>query len=265
MSGQPTFDEAYSTEIRLREAICEVSLKPDYTSFQSPNYPSYFAANGIEIAGESSRTFTEWEGIHEAAVEVQNYPHKTFFFRPFGDNRTLISEAQQKGYEVVENAYMYLNDLHKLHDFDAMAIRPVKSEEQKQKLRAAKHHLNQEEAWYSREVYDNLLDREAAVTDALDIHWFYMPGGEKCPVASSLGMFRVGKIARLQDVFSDPLMRRKGLCTQMVSFATDLALNEWGCEAVIVSADVNYHAYSLYKSLGFHPIGNVVEAIKYGA
>jgi GNAT superfamily N-acetyltransferase len=69
---------------------------------------------------------------------------------------------------------------------------------------------------------------------------------------AGLGIFSVGSgVARFQAVDTHPAHRRQGLASHLILTAGVYALSELGAETLVISADPDYHAIDIYRSLGF--------------
>lgn len=83
---------------------------------------------------------------------------------------------------------------------------------------------------------------------------------------ADLGIFHAGQqldsktlaqlegLGRFQSVETHPEYRRKGLCSHLVYTAANYARQHWQLEQLVIEADADYHAATLYESLGFKPM-----------
>ena len=91
--------------------------------------------------------------------------------------------------------------------------------------------------------------------------WYGAFSGER--MVGNLGLFHEGKLARFQDVDTEPDFRRRGVCGTLVYEVAREALESKGIETLVMVADENYHAARIYESVGFKPRERHVSACRY--
>jgi ribosomal protein S18 acetylase RimI-like enzyme len=100
------------------------------------------------------------------------------------------------------------------------------------------------------------FERHARMHAAGQLQWF----GLWCDgtLAACCGLMRAaalpGALARFQHVFTHPQWRRRGLCTALVTAASQYAQQQWQAEQVLLMADPSEVAIHLYKSLGYSEV-----------
>ena len=71
-------------------------------------------------------------------------------------------------------------------------------------------------------------------------------------LVSQAGVVHCGdSLARFQMVATHPDFRRRGLASQTVATAGKFVAETFGVETLVIVADPNYHAISIYQDLGF--------------
>lgn len=70
-------------------------------------------------------------------------------------------------------------------------------------------------------------------------------------LVADLGIYKDGDIVRFNDVVTHPNYRNRGLCSNLVYYASQYALKTWGASILVMEADENYHAARIYESVGF--------------
>jgi len=74
-------------------------------------------------------------------------------------------------------------------------------------------------------------------------------------VCGSLGVLTDGSgLGRYQSVETHPSFRRRGLARAMITTAGEHMRREFGVTELVIVADPEYHAISLYRSVGFAPV-----------
>jgi ribosomal protein S18 acetylase RimI-like enzyme len=80
--------------------------------------------------------------------------------------------------------------------------------------------------------------------------WFGAYVGSQ--LRASLGLFAdAGRLARYQNVETHPEYRRRGLASWLIYHAGRYAMKDLGARTLVIVADPEYHAISLYRILGF--------------
>jgi len=111
-----------------------------------------------------------------------------------------------------------------------------------------------------REFVARQLARYREMQDAGIGQWYgaYL-GGE---LAATLGLVRMGRSGRFQLVGTDPRFARQGACSTLVHEVARRGLEEQQIERLVIAADANYHAASLYESAGFVPTERLVALMR---
>lgn len=258
------FDRILATERRLREPLCSVECTEAYCVYKSERFPGFYGANGIEILHNHGYTLRDWERVFEQNFNAEVYSHKAFFYKKGVAPASLQEDARQAGYEVVqEDAWMYTYEpLLCTPQPDGLRFGCIATADEWEQYRAFYHEANKGESWYTPSGCDGLFGKMQYVSDAIGIEWFFLAEGGV--FAAVIGVFSHRGIARLQDVETHPQWRRRGLATHLLYRVVAHARQTLGVEAVTLCADVDYVAIDLYKRMGFVPVGETVELMKFG-
>lgn len=252
-----------ATERRLREPLCSLEYTEEYCVFKSDSFPGYYGANGVEILRNNGRTLSDWEHVFEQHFGTDVYQHKTFSYTRSSVPETLIEEARQAGYDVVQiDAWMYARE--PLLDTDLPAdlrVGCIRNSDDWERYRTFSHTVNKDEGWYTPSGCDNLFRKAQYVSGAVGIEWFYLANGDV--FTAVMGVFLHKGIARLQDVVTHPLWRRRGLATHLLCHVFAHAKHTLAADALALCADVDYVAIDLYKKMGFVAVGETVDLIKF--
>lgn len=252
-----------ATERRLREPLCSLEYADAYCVYKSEQFPGYYGANGVEILRNNGRTLHDWERVFEQYFTADIYQHKTFSYSRGNAPETLVEEARQAGYDVVQvDAWMYARE--PLLDTDlpmGLQVGCITSATDWELYRTFFHDVNKEESWYTPSGCDNLFRKTRYVSDVVGIQWFYLAEGKV--LTAVIGVFLHKGIARLQGVVTHPLWRRRGLATHLLCYVFAHAKHTLCADAVALCADVDYIAIDLYKKMGFVAVGETVELMKF--
>jgi ribosomal protein S18 acetylase RimI-like enzyme len=72
-------------------------------------------------------------------------------------------------------------------------------------------------------------------------------------LVADLGVFVVDGIGRFQHVGTHPDFRRRGICGSLVYQASQFAFGQLRADLLVIAAEENYHAGTIYQSVGFQP------------
>jgi ribosomal protein S18 acetylase RimI-like enzyme len=86
--------------------------------------------------------------------------------------------------------------------------------------------------------------------------WYVALIGDE--VAGSCGVVVTDGRGRFQAVDTKERHRRRGICSRLVTEASARAANRYGATQLVIAADPDYHAITIYQSLGFAPVERVV-------
>jgi ribosomal protein S18 acetylase RimI-like enzyme len=76
-------------------------------------------------------------------------------------------------------------------------------------------------------------------------------------VVGSMGIVVTGGRARYQAVDTARGHRRRGICSRLLVDAARHAVATYGADRLVIVADPDYHAASIYESVGFRPVERV--------
>ncbi len=135
-------------------------------------------------------------------------------------------------------------------DVDVRRIGEGASEDDFRAIARAIH----EEAGYGREVHDQIygLERERRAAVGMLDYVAYLEG-ERAGIVS---LWPRGPFALLDNVATHPRFRMRGVGRTMIFEACEAAARE-RCEWALLTADLFDRPQTMYKSLGFEPIGEI--------
>ena len=261
----PTLEHALATERRLLEPIAELTDRGDHLVYRSDRFPTYYAANGIEIRKPREGGLGAWEALFDEHFQPrETFEHTTFTFKRGPELEPLTEEAKRRGYDVAFLSYLIATGATTPGEPpDGLGLARVESEADWDRLRVWDDLMAHGEPWYQGpDSSDRLFARMRYVSERIGIEWLTLLDGEG-RITSKLGLFPCGPVYRLQDVATAPEHRRRGLSSYLLRTALHLAIEEGGAAGLVVQADVDYHAIDLYRKLGFEDVGASVEMMRY--
>ncbi len=256
-----------ATEMRLLEPICEFERHDGYLVYRSSRFPNYYGGNGIEIADPAGISLAGWEGIFAQHFDGARFLHTTFHFPDEPAFASLVDEAREARYNVVEVvSYMFLDATRSCVPIpDGYEVRRVETDEEWGMMARFAEESYADGDWYDPTYTgpDRLFEKLRFTTEKIGIEWFYLTPVGRREILAKLGVFRHGEICRLQDVETASAHRRRGFASALVSFAARHAIETLGTAGLALAADSDYHAVDLYAKLGFVACGGCVMLMKY--
>ncbi|MEA2421212.1 MAG: hypothetical protein QOF55_311 [Thermoleophilaceae bacterium] len=251
-----SLDHAVATARRLLEPIARFTDHGDYLVYRSDRFPTYCAANGIEIRATRGLGLDGWEAIFDREFGPGTFEHRTFTFNREPEFEPLASAAATAGYDVTFLSYLIATEARPPGPVPAgFTLEPVESEEAWQRLGRLEDRMSKDDPWYEGpESSERLFAKTRYVSEQVGIEWLTLLDADGA-LATKLGLFRHGPVYRLQDVGTAPEYRRRGLSSYLLRVALARALHEGGADGLVVEADTEYHAIDLYRKLGFRDVG----------
>ena len=107
------------------------------------------------------------------------------------------------------------------------------------------------EGWYRRLLRGVLGANRRVVEAGHGVWWGAFEGDAQ---VANLGIFRVGEVARIEAVVTDPARQRRGIASTLLHHATEQARRLWGSELVLLEAEPDGPATGVYERLGLRSI-----------
>lgn len=255
-------EHAIATERRLLEPIAELTDNGDHLVYRSDRFPTFYFANGIEIRAPRDGGLSTWEEVFDSSFDRSVFEHRTFTSKRIPELAPLAGEAKEAGYDVMFLSYLIATRaIPPGPPPDGLVLAAVESEEDWDRLRIWDDLNARGAPWYQGpESSDRLFARVRYVSERIGMEWLTLLDDEG-RIASKIGLFRHGRVYRLQDVVTGAAFRRRGLSSYLLRVALERALED--AEGLVVQADVDYHAIDLYRKLGFEDVGESVEMMLY--
>jgi len=227
------------TEHRLLEPICEFQKRDGYTVFKSVKFANYWGGNGLRLISSENRSLDDWENTFNEHFDSNIFGHKTFSFDEKDEFVHLQDQAARKNYHVEVTTSMVVTDDRQTELLSAdFEIHPVVSKEDWNRLRIFYDETSKDEDWYDASVGTReLFDKVRHTSDAIGIDWFYISQSGSNDILAKAGIFKCGKICRLQDVMTAKAWRRQKLASMLISFLIRRALKDTKGLACVAVAD----------------------------
>jgi ribosomal protein S18 acetylase RimI-like enzyme len=259
-----SLEHAAATERRLLEPIAEFKQRDGYLVYRSDRFPSFYAANGIDIREVGGGDLEQWEAIFRREFNHPDFRHLTFTFKLTPALELLAAEASAAGYDVTFLRYLVATSALPTGSPPAgLVVETIESDDAWDRLLRFQDLVSRGSDWYEGpESTRSLLAKTRYVSEQVGIEWLALVDDEGT-IASKLGLFRHGPVYRLQEVATANEQRRRGLSSYLLRLALFKAIEEGGAEGLVVEADRDYHAIDLYRKLGFEDVGETVSLMRY--
>lgn len=259
------------TDIEIRSLLTatDIDVLPDtsivedhgeYVLVRTPTNPTFHWGNFLlfrrpPAPGDRAR----WEAtFEEHFAAAGGCRHCALCWDVPGEIGAAQSEFIDQGYDA-DDAVALVADPHELVEHPRSnrsatirALDPDADAEAWQSVLALQ--VAAREAWYTEDDYwpfvtSRMEDRKVRFRGG-DGAWF-VAEDESGAIVASCGVVVTHGRARFQAVDTHPDHRRRGYATRVVHAAGQAALDRFGADHLVIVADADYHARTLYESLGF--------------
>jgi GNAT superfamily N-acetyltransferase len=232
----------------------QVEVHDEYIVVRSPKNPGYHWGNYLIFRdAPKPGQLNRWMQIFQS--EFQTLPdvrHRSFTWNLGEASPEATSEFVAAGFESTRICCLSTNALVAPSKFNSsVEVRKVQSPEEWAEV--IRLQVESRDPIYSFEEYSRFKNRQFEIYKTLSARgegawWAAYLGGR--PVAD-LGLFRQGDVGRYQSVGTHPDFRRQGICQTLVHSVGTRALKENFVNRLVIVADADYHATSIYTSVGF--------------
>jgi ribosomal protein S18 acetylase RimI-like enzyme len=254
----------WATEIDTLPLDHTVERREGYLAIRSPGNPGHYWGTLLlfddpPATGDGAR----WEALFDATFgDDPRVRHRTFAWdRSDGVAGAAADEFVARGYRLEENVGLVA---------DAGQVRPHPRENRDVAVRVLDPAVGSDEDLWRGAMELEVADREdvfdeesyrtyllARYGDRRELFragggaWYVALDPATGEVAASCGVVVTGARGRFQSVGTAPAYRRLGICSRLVVEAARHATDVQGATALVIAAELGYHALGLYESLGF--------------
>lgn len=253
----------YSTEFALLKSIGIPKKHKGNIVVECKLFPTYYGGNLILMNHELDTDFDYYEALFDQFFTAPKTKHKTFLLHPTSKQyKELLEAAHQKKYEITEFKMMATApracNIELKDDYVIDRLDLLNNETDISDYLELVKACNDLE-WFWTEGFK----KQQTVSRMMDIQWFAIREKGKPQILSSLGIFKHGELARMQDVITHPDHFRNGYATQLLKNAIQFANQNLDVKEIVIEADKDYHAYDLYAKLGFQDVFAFTELMKF--
>lgn len=234
-------------EIALRSGAT-INDRGDYLILTTPDAPTYHWGNAIYVTGGDVNDAARWKAAFE-----RSFPHANWIsialpgipdpasYEAVG--MEVSADDELTGSELIADSGPHPDyEFRPLREGDWEGWINMHVEGSSEEDRAGESHAD-----YARFLADKAaLNRR--LTAAGDLQYFGAFSGSG--MAASLGIARLGDLARYQSVFTAPDHRRRGLASRLLHVAARWAESR-GATTFVIVAEADSDAGRLYRRAGF--------------
>ncbi|MEM7105867.1 MAG: GNAT family N-acetyltransferase [Bacteroidota bacterium] len=238
------------TEFQVLNCISKISTDEEYFVFKSGLFPNYYDGNKFWFTKKTDLPVKDLRSFFKDVFPSETYSHVRFVFEKSNLRSIVKSRALKGEFKSFErNVFMSIDHCQPFTPISGYLIRELRGEKDWEEFYYHQKACHPDNDWYLKEG----LDIQKIITEKLGIQWFGVFEENNPKILSSLGIFKNGHLARLQDVKTNPGYFRKGLATYLMVFVIQYALMSLKAKELVLCADKDYHAFKFYKKLGFTP------------
>jgi hypothetical protein len=261
----------WATSIDVLPPDHTVRRRDGYLVVRSPSNPTHWWGNLLlfddaPAEGDGER----WEALFAAEfADEPRVEHRTFAWDRTGDERGAAApEFAARGYNIELSVGMIAapEEIHPHPRANAgVQVRPLDPRvggpdeeiwEQVIELQVAARDVErlQDEELHRAFTRARQADLRAMFRSGLGA-WYVALDADV--VAGSMGIVVTRGRARYQAVDTAITHRRRGICSRLLVDAARHAVATYGATRLVIVADPDYHAASIYESVGFRPVERV--------
>jgi hypothetical protein len=245
---------ALRTGLILNRFLAVVEEKEEYIVIRTPDRPSFFWGNSIIMKNSPTLgDYQKWIAIFEKEIGSKN--DKGFIAITFDsiDERSYdVSEFEKNNFEIMVSKVLSTNSIIKPPKFNPeIIVKAFKTSKDWDSF--VDIHFIPDWGYGSDDGQRVFLKEEGEnfkkfveTGRAQRFGAFY--NGQ---MVAELGVFWQEGLARFNSVATHRDYRRLGACSTLVYEVSRLLLNNPEIETLVMEADEDYHAASIYESVGF--------------
>jgi GNAT superfamily N-acetyltransferase len=251
-----------------------VRREADHLVVRSPSNPGHWEGNLLAFddaptAGDGER----WEAAFDAAFSDEPaVRHRTFYWdRTDGEEGAAADELGARGYRLERDVGLIASPAELVahpranQEVEIRRLEPAPGGDESlwEGAIAVALENNAEDPLpdpdYERFVRARQAERRAVFSAGRGA-WYVAVDPADGAVVAGCGVIATGPRGRFQAVDTIPTHRRRGIARRLVYEAAGDAATRFALQRLVIVADADYHARTIYESLGFRPRERVCSA-----
>lgn len=233
------------SEFAVLQATSEAIHEGYYVHFHNHQFPNYYDGNSLWCLDHPEITVNKL--IEKWNDKFPEAKHKSISLNSWPDEKQLVRDAEAAGFTTIEKLRFMIADTFSKHARFSDQAQEIKTETDWEDYRKFIGICNPTIPWYVGEGFEKIRAESAK----MPIHWFILRDPESNKILSSAGIFKHRHLGRFQNVLTHPEEYRKGYSTQLLRHMIRFGQKKLGVQQVILYCDPSYHAYDMYRKLGF--------------
>lgn len=247
---------ALKTNLMKDKFLAEVKEEKEYIVVKTPSRPEYFWGNYIIMKEAPQKgCLKDWLNVFESEIGSR---HKTGFIAITFDDPNLevekLKEFEEFGFDIQVSKILIAREVVKPVKVNTeLEIRLIDLDNELDSY--ADIHFTSNWGYGSDEV-----QRKFLCDSAEEFRGFSKTGNAQRfgavlnnKIIAELGVFWEDGVARFNNVGTHMDYRRLGACSTLVFEVSKMLLAREEVEILVMEADEDYHAASIYESIGFVP------------
>lgn len=253
-NGERVTTLGWRTDLAIDGDRSTVEEHDGFIAVRTPENPEYYFGNFLLFdrppqPGDDVR----WPQLFEERFAPDTRVRHAAFAWSSGGDPGCIAPFLTHGYTLQERVVLTAAAPRAFTEPAGVRIRPFRCDNDWNKQ--LKLGFATREACYDREPYEQFKTAQVAYHRAIAGRfgaWLGAFEGDR--LAGSCGIFSIGDgIARYQDVGVFPEYRNRGVARALISAAGRFARERFGAEQLVIVADADAYARTLYERAGFTP------------
>ncbi|MDZ4662004.1 MAG: GNAT family N-acetyltransferase [Pseudomonadota bacterium] len=248
---------AFRTDLIFSQFAGKVTDRQEYIKVETPKNPRFFYGNYLLFsAPPQNGSFVKWTELFKMEFgENKEISHMTFCWDCPAGTESDLSEFIKNEFIVEESVVLATKEIERPRKFNTeVVVRPIVTNREWDKVvenqvMSKKPEFATDEYFHFKETQFNAY-REMAQAKIGNWYGAYIDG----QLAGDLGLYFSDGIGRFQSVETNPFFRRQGVCSTLLYEVSRQALAEGNLQELVIVADLDYHALSVYQGVGFKPV-----------
>lgn len=244
----------YQTDFILHQLEGEISETEHYYRILTPSNPNFHYGNYLVFKSPPGlETYLAWRRAfqQEVASGYTRIHHELYGWDSddLGDPSAFLDVGFRLDYCTVMTLHKLTENFATPEGISLRALQTEADYEQTIELQTRISIENGYEEEGSKTYLRQKMSSYRSMIEAGHGQWFGAFRGEE--LAATMGLFWNTTVGRYQEVATAPEHRRQGLARTLTHFVADYGLRHGKLKTLVIVADINYHAKTLYESVGF--------------
>lgn len=244
----------YQTDFMLHQLEGEISEAEDYYRILMPSNPNFHYGNYLVFKEPpNAASYPVWRAAFQQEITSHygGLHHELYGWD--SDDIGDVSVFLDKGFKLDHSSVLTLDQLREDVPIpEGVILRVLTTDADFEQVIRLQVQISIESGYDevgSLTFQQKKMTSHRRMIEAGRGQWFGAFKGEQ--LAATMGLFWNTRVGRYQEVATAPKYRRQGIARALTHHVADYGLKHRGLRTLVIVADVNYHAKTLYESVGF--------------